>query len=154
MLLGDRIDIKNRAIKDGVIVVTFAVRKPDEPMSVTPSVETVRHLIMKDSTLTALSPLEAEEQVLRGLVTIGHEVRTFRPCSGGNALWLLGDSPALSEIMQAYRQALPSSKPYTPVLMILAGKYATAPPEGFGAEYGGAFFATQFVRLAEKRLGN
>jgi heat shock protein HslJ len=42
VLLGDRIIVKSVAIKDGEVVVTLLTRKPDEPMSAEPTVETTR----------------------------------------------------------------------------------------------------------------
>ena len=51
-------------------------------------------------------------------MTIGHEVRSFLPCRETAQRWLLGDSPALPEIMAAYPQALPESPPYSPLFMV------------------------------------
>lgn len=42
VLLGDRILVKSLAIQPGAVVVTMLTRKPDEPMSVTPTVEVRR----------------------------------------------------------------------------------------------------------------
>jgi hypothetical protein len=47
--------------------------------------------------------------------------------------------------MDSYRKILPNAKPYAPLFMILAGKFAKAPRDGFGAEYEGAFLVTQLV---------
>ncbi len=42
VLLGDRILVKSLAIQPGAVVVRMLTRKPDEPMSVTPTVEVRR----------------------------------------------------------------------------------------------------------------
>ena len=42
VLLGDRILVKSLAIRPGAVVVTMLTRKPDEPMSATPTVEVRR----------------------------------------------------------------------------------------------------------------
>jgi hypothetical protein len=86
---------------------------------------------------------------MQGWVTIGHEVRSFTPCSWHVAHWLLGGSPALRDIMAQYREALPDARPDTPLFMMLVGTFAETPPAGFGADDAAAFLATQLagVRL-------
>jgi Immunoglobulin-like domain of bacterial spore germination len=147
VLLGDRIAPQNVAIRNGLVVANYADRRSEEPMSAPPSVGRSKYLTLKDGTLAAVEPLGEAEQVLEGWVTIGHEVRSFRPCSRKTDLWLLGTSPALKEIMAAYHEALPHAKPYTPLFMVVAGNYAALPAEGFGVQYEAAFFATQLLRV-------
>jgi len=146
VFLGDRIAPQHVAIRNGMVVVDYADRRPEEPMSAQPSVGKSKYLTLKDGTLAAVGPLGEAEQVLEGWVTIGHEVRSFRPCMRKTDLWLLGSSTALNEIMAAYREALPGAKPYTPMFMVIAGSYAALPAEGFGVQYEAAFFATQLLR--------
>jgi hypothetical protein len=147
LLLGDRVAPQDVWIRNGVVVVNYADRRPEEPMAAPPSVGKSNYLTLKDSKLSDIRPLEGGEQVLEGWVTIGHEVRSVLPCSRKTDLWILGNSPALKEIMTAYRQALPNPKPYTPLFMVLAGKHAARPADGFGALYEAAFFATQLVQV-------
>jgi len=147
VLLGDRVAPQNVAIRNGLVVATYADRRPEEPMSAPPSVGKSKYLTLKDGALAAVEPLGDGEQVLEGWVTIGHEVRTFRPCSRKTDLWLLGSSTALNEIMGAYRETLPDPKPYTPLFMVLAGNYAARPADGFGVQYEAAFFATRLLRV-------
>jgi hypothetical protein len=85
--------------------------------------------------------------VLEGWVTIGHEVRSFLPCSQKTEHWLLGISPALHKIAAAYSSALPRAKRYAPLFMSLAGHVAPAPSDGFGADYSAAFYASRLVRV-------
>jgi hypothetical protein len=147
VLLGDRIAPQNVAIRNGLVVANYADRRPEEPMSAPPSVGKSKYLILKDGTLAAVEPLGEADQVLEGWVTIGHEVRSFRPCLRKTDLWLLGSSTALNDIVAAYREALPQAKPYTPLFMVVAGSYAALPAEGFGVQYEAAFFATQLLRV-------
>ena len=147
VLLGDRIAPQNIAIRNGLVIANYADRRPEEPMSTPPSVGKSKYLILKNGTLTAVEPLGEAEQVLEGWVTIGHEVRSFRPCMRKTDLWLLGSSTAWNEIMAAYRKELPDAKPYTPLFMVLAGTYAALPADGFGVQYEAAFFATQLLRV-------
>jgi len=49
--LGDRIEINSIEINDGKIIVEFLQRAADEPMSSTPSIETISKFILKNNTL-------------------------------------------------------------------------------------------------------
>jgi hypothetical protein len=147
VLLGDRIAPKDVRVRNGVVTVNYADRRPEEAMSASPSVGKSQYLVLKSGKLVAIKPPGAGEQVVEGWVTIGHEVRSFVPCSGKSDLWLAGNAPALNEIMAAYRQARPSPQPYAPVFMVLVGRYAGRPVDGFGAAYEAAFFATELVQV-------
>lgn len=146
-LLGDRIVVQLVKIPNGVVLAHYLDRRPAEPMSAPPSVRTALQLRFSDGKLTPLKPDTAEEQVLEGWVTIGHEVRSFLPCSNKTEHWLAGNSPALNEITSAYQKTLPAAKPYIPLFMSLAGNFKAPPSDGFGAEYSAAFFATRLVQV-------
>ena len=60
----------------------------------------------------------------------------------------MGQSPAIDEIMVAYRRALPNGKPYQSLFVVLAGEVTAPPTCGFGADYEAAFLATDLVRVA------
>ena len=145
VLLGDRVAPKGLQIRNGVVIAGYAKRGPHEPMSTAPSVEESTYLALDKGNLAALKPLGPDEQILEGRVIIGHEVRSFHPCTQRADYWLSGDSPALGEIMARYREALPDARPYTPLFMVLTGKFVERPCEGFGADYEAAFLATQLV---------
>ncbi len=147
ILLGDRVAPKNISVRNGVIVANYADRRLDEPMAVSPSVGRSKYLTLERNVLKEIAPLDDGEQVLDGWVTIGHEVRSFIPCSPARELWLPGNSPALNEVVAAYRKALPGPMPYTPLFMTLAGKIAKPPTDGFGADYEASFFAAQLVQM-------
>jgi hypothetical protein len=148
--LGDRIIPRDIAIRDGVISANYTDRKPHEPMSTEPSVDRYIYMTVENGKLAPLKDLEESELVLSGWVIIGHEVRSFKPCSQEAVYWLSGSSPAIEEIMAKYRETLPDARPYTSLFMILAGKFVERPRDGFGADYTGAFLATQLVGV---RLG-
>lgn len=150
VLLGDRIAPQYVTVRNGVIVTNYADRRFEEPMSTPPSVGKSRYLTLDENKLVGIQPLGEAEQVVEGRVTIGHEVRSFLPCSQKSDLWLLGNSPALREIVAAYRQTLPNPKPYTPLFMVLVGSYTERPADGFGAQYKGGFLATQLVQVWPK----
>jgi hypothetical protein len=145
--LGDRIAFKGLQVRNRLVIARYAERGPSEPMSTAPSAEALSYLAFDEGKLKALEPLGQDEQILQGLVTIGHEVRSFYPCTQKTHYWLSGDSPALGEIMARYERALPDARPYTPLFVVLAGKFFEKPCHGFGADYVGAFLATQLVAV-------
>lgn len=146
-LLGDRIIAQFVRFDDGIVQVHFLDRRPTEPMSAPPTVRTEMLLRFTGGKLIPVTSDTAEEQVLEGWVTIGHEVRSFLPCSEKAEYWLLGISPALNKIAGAYSKALSRAKSYTPLFMSLAGHVAPAPSDGFGADYGAGFYATRLVQV-------
>jgi len=147
VLLGDRIAPQTIQITNGVLVANYADRRPDEPMAARPSVGKTKYLTLKNVQLEEIKPLGQDEQVLEGWVTIGHEVRSFKPCLRKTDLWILGESPALREIIAAHSKAFPDRKRYAPLFMVLGGKYTERPTGSFGREYEGAFLATQLVQV-------
>ena len=146
-LLGDRIIAQYVKFDDGLVQAHYLDRWPDKPMSAPPTVRMEIQLRLIDGKLTPVAADTEEEQELAGWVTIGHEVQSFLPCSEKTEHWLLGISPALHKIAAAYSQALPRAKRYTPLFMSLAGHFAPAPSEGFGADYSAAFYARRLVRV-------
>jgi hypothetical protein len=150
VLLGDRIAPKQIDIRNGVIYANYADRGTDEPMAVAPSVGKSTYLTIEDNRLTEIGTLAEADQLLEGWVTIGHEVRTFAPCSDPRDHWLLGGSPALQAIIDAHAAALPNAQPYTPLFMTLTGHADAKPSDGFGAQYDAAFLATQLVQVWPK----
>jgi hypothetical protein len=150
VLLGDRVAPQDMRIRNGIIIINYADRKPGEPMTASPSVGRSMYLTVKGGELAAVPPLGEGEDVVDGWVIIGHEVRVFVPCLLKTGLWILGDSPALQKIISAHSKTLKAGKPYRPVFMTLAGRYAKPKTDGFGADYQGAFYASELVRVTPK----
>jgi hypothetical protein len=146
-LLGDRIIAQFVKFRDGLVQAHYLDRRPTEPMSAPPSIRKAIQLRFTDGKLTPLKSDARQELVLEGWVTIGHEVRSFLPCSNKTEHWLMGDSPALQDITTAYKKVLPRAKPYTPLFMSLSGNFKAPPADGFGADYSAAFYATRLVRV-------
>lgn len=147
VLLGDRIAPQSLAVRNGVIRASYADRRPDQPMAAAPTVGRTKYLTVRNGMLVEIEPMAAGEQIVEGWVVIGHEVRSFEPCSDPRGHWLLGASPALKSIMSAYLAALPDAPPYTPLFMTLAGRFDARPSDGFGTRYDAGFMATQLVRV-------
>ena len=148
VLLGDRFSPVELTIRNLRAVVNYIDRRPEEPFHVKPSIDRSMTLSVNYGQLLKTTSSGDPEKVIRGWLTIGHEVRSFKPCDGENDLWLMGQSPALKAIIAAYRRALPDQKDYGSLLMVLAGKQVEPPTDGFGANYEAAFLATRLVRIA------
>jgi hypothetical protein len=148
VFLGDRIEPMYLLVQNGVVIAKYAIRGSHEPISTEPSVESILYLAFCEGKMKALKPLGMDEQIVEGRVIIGHEVLSFHPCARKTEYWLSGDSPALKEIITRYKKTLPCARPYTPLFMVLVGRYAKTPEDFFGADYAGAFFVTQLVRIS------
>jgi hypothetical protein len=61
ILLGDRIAPQNVEIKDGVITVNYAERKPNEPMTTPPSIGVSKHFIVKSKILREQKETDVKE---------------------------------------------------------------------------------------------
>ena len=146
ILLGDRVSSPAAEVQNGLITVTYLDRRRDESMATAPSQEQKRYFIMSDSRLQEIYTA-ADEAVYQGWLTIGHEVRSFLPCSESEELWLLGKSPALETITSAYGKATAGLPPYTPVFALLAGTESASPETGFGTDYRVSLSATRLIRL-------
>jgi hypothetical protein len=86
-------------------------------------------------------------ELLQGFLVLGHEVRSFRPCGEGQGLWLIGSSPALSDLCAAYISAMSRAAPYAPLLVTVVAHRVAAPRDGFGADYAGGLVARRLVRV-------
>ena len=149
ILLGDRIGSPAIKINNGLITIEYLDRGHDEPMAAVPGILHTRYFILKGARLTEIKPGN-NETIYQGLLTLGHEVRSFLPCSEKESLWLLGKSPALDTLIAEYDKTMASFPPYTPVFTILAG-YRLSPPEhGFGADFKEAFWASRLVHISPK----
>jgi hypothetical protein len=63
VLLGDRISLSRIRIRNGVVAVEYADRRPDDPMAASPSVGKSKHLILRDGRLLEIAPLGKGEQI-------------------------------------------------------------------------------------------
>lgn len=147
VLIGDRFVLGQVVILNGAVVVRYLQRRPDEPMSAAPTIAKTATIRLNYDRLEIAMPETAAGTAIKGCVIIGHEVRSFEPCSQKRPLWIMGDSPALVDIKSAYERSRPHSHPYEPVLMVLTGAIVGPPQEGFGAAYHAGFKATRFIQV-------
>ena len=144
VFIGDRIAPQQLAIRHGVVIVDYADRRPGEAMTTPPSIGVSKYLVSREGRLEEVL-LDDGELIVAGEVVIGHEVRSFTPCGASQAAWLLGDSPALPSVMAVYHLTMSDASPYTPLLMVLTGKPAPPPAEGFGADYPAGFRTVELI---------
>ena len=152
VFLGDRIAPQTVEIRNGVFIANYADRRREEAMTTPPTVGKSKYLTFKDNELMDIMPLAEGEQVIEGWVTIGHEVRSFKPCSEKADYWLLGNSAVLKEVTEAHRRELPDRKRYAPLFMVLAGRVGPRPADGFGAGYDGSFIVTSLCGCGGKGI--
>ena len=143
VLLGDRITLRDIAVTDSLIGVEYLQHASHEPMTARPSIEGRLVVVLDNGKLVPIRLQRTDEQIVAGWVTIGHEVRIFRPCGQDVDYWLAGDSPAMGKIMAGYEDAAGGLGPYSPVFMVLSGMVVDKPREGFGADFKGAFRAAE-----------
>lgn len=76
--------------------------------------------------------LEQKSKTLEGQLTLGHEVRTFKPCGSDKTFWVLDKTGKLKEI---YAKLTAGKKPYTPIFTEIEVKDKGKAKEGFPAGY-------------------
>lgn len=84
---------------------------------------------------------------MRGVVVLGPEVRSIKPCNEDRELWVV----PIADVTAAYRSL--SREPYAPVFVEVEGEIAPAPTEGFGAEYAEQLTVTAFRRASPAEEG-
>ena len=147
ILLGDRVIPGTVRIQNRNIIVDFLDRAQSEPMAETPTINVTRSAYLDGDSLLVV-PADSQES---GWFTLGHEVRSFLPCDGNTEYWVLGQSPALSDLETTYRSMMENAHPYTPLFVALTGSFMAPPGDGFGADYEGAFFANGLIDAATDR---
>ena len=144
VFIGDRIVPLQLAIRHGVVILDYADRLPGEAMATAPSAGRSKYLVIRKKQLEAIALAEGEV-IAAGAVVVRHEVRSFTPCGDSGTVWLVGDSPALPEVQVAYHRAMSDAPPYTPLFMVLTGRPAESPVDGFGAGYSAGFRVSKLV---------
>ncbi|MCJ7626868.1 MAG: hypothetical protein MUO50_00640 [Longimicrobiales bacterium] len=84
-------------------------------------------------------------QTIPGFLTIGHEVRAFRPCGSEEALWVIDSTGVLGDL---HREFAPGLDPYEEVFAVVGGITVPPPGDGFGADYPGALVVKEVLYAA------
>ena len=75
---------------------------------------------------------QQKSKTLEGQLTLGHEVRTFKPCGSDKTFWVSDKTGKLKEL---YSKLTVGKKPYTPIFIEIEVKDKGKAKEGFPAEY-------------------
>jgi len=75
---------------------------------------------------------EANQKSLQGQLTLGHEVRSFKPCGSDKTFWISDQTGKLKEL---YANLTAGKKPYTPIFVEIEVRDKGKAKEGFPAEY-------------------
>lgn len=84
----------------------------------------------------------AVNEVFRGSIVFGHEVRSFRPCGEEETFWVVDQTGILWDL---HRDLAPDLRPYQEVFFVLLGRRGPPPKEGFGADYAGELSVTEIL---------
>ncbi|CAL2082589.1 conserved hypothetical protein [Tenacibaculum dicentrarchi] len=79
------------------------------------------------------TPVDFSNKVIKGFLTFGHEVASFRPCGTENSYWIVDPSNKLRALYQ--NQIDKKNTPYTPVIAELNVKNLGKATEGFAEQY-------------------
>lgn len=83
-----------------------------------------------------------ELYTLKGSLTIGHEVRSFRPENDKNEYWIVDKTGILNDF---YDKATKGNKKGDPLQVTLKVEYNGKWNDGFAADYAGVFFVRQII---------
>jgi len=75
---------------------------------------------------------QQKSKTLEGQLTLGHEVRTFKPCGSDKTFWVSDKTGKLKEF---YSKLTVGKKPYTPIFIEIEVKDKGKAKEGFPDEY-------------------
>lgn len=95
------------------------------------------------------APAAVMDGIVRGMLVMGPEVRTLKPCDEETELWVI----PVESVQRAYDQL--ASEPYAPVFVEVEGSREASPASGFGADYPGQLRLTALHRAepAEEGFG-
>lgn len=81
-------------------------------------------------------------KILSGILTIGHEVRSFKPEGSDDEFWIVDKTGKLSDEYDKVTGGIKNGKP---VYAILKLEYHGKWDDGFAAEYSGVYFVKEII---------
>jgi putative lipoprotein len=102
-------------------------------------------------TASAADDLAAQgsDELYRGHLVWGHEVRTFTECGSRREGWVLDRTDG--DLVQVYRSLI--REPYGPLFVEVRGRWGRPPAEGFGAEFDEQLELLELRRAAREGPG-
>jgi len=95
--------------------------------------------------LTGAGILAGEE--LRGLLVLGHEVRSLQPCGDARVFWLHAPGALHQQLQADYRRL--AKRPYQPVYAEIEGAFSEHPVSGFAADYDGTIVVSEVRSVSD-----
>lgn len=98
------------------------------------------------STISQLNGEMSKDELytLKGTLTIGHEVRSFKPEGSSEEYWIVDKTDSLNDI---YDKATKERKNGKPLQAVLKVEYNGKWNDGFAADYSGVFFVREIINL-------
>ena len=90
--------------------------------------------------------LEQKPKTLRGKLTLGHEVSSFKPCGSDKTFWV---SDKTGKLKKSYDKLTVGEKPYTPIYVEIEFIDKGKASEGFPAEYESVYEAVKIFRTTK-----
>jgi putative lipoprotein len=89
--------------------------------------------------LTGAGTLAGAE--LRGLLVLGHEVRSLQPCGDTRVFWLHAPGALHQQLQADYRRL--AKQPYEPLYVEIEGAFSEHPVSAFAADYDGTIVVSE-----------
>jgi len=90
------------------------------------------------------------EQVLRGRVVLGRDLRSFVPCEDGEVAWVVDETPG-ADLGEVYRAL--ATPPDSPIFVEVRGHYGPPPDRGPGSDYASQLTVSELRRAAPEGPG-
>jgi len=84
---------------------------------------------------------------MRGLLVLGHEVRTLQPCGDARVYWVHVPDAALREQLEARYRRL-ATRPYDALYVEIEGEFVDRPSARFAADYDGTLAVRELISIS------
>ncbi len=90
------------------------------------------------------SKSDSTQNILRGRITLGHEVSSFSPCGDDKEFWIMAEE----ELTQLYFNLTKNQEPYSPIFVRIEIIDKGKSEDGFAADYDSTY---EVVNILEAR---
>lgn len=94
-----------------------------------------------------VAPSDTKE--VQGILTIGHEVRSFRDYQTDKEYWIIDRSGTL--LPKYYQEVGPNAVNYQPIFAVLKVTETAKLQDGFGSEYDGCYELQEIISLSNSK---
>ncbi len=93
------------------------------------------------------APSDTKE--VQGILTIGHEVRSFKDYQTDKEYWIIDKSNIL--VKKYYETTGAGAVRYQPIFAVLKVAETSKPQDGFGSEYDGCYELKEIISLSNSK---